>query len=387
MKNYTEYMNKPEVYTSTPEELMDKLKGKDVYALTRRTGGVDRTVWDIRRHNERNDEVLSQLSVNWNTRKDPSKPETLYQTVKIVENGQPLIDADYETLKAIPTSAMTQRGHIPIVNDIKAKNQMGMGLYEYRKTIEQGKSLMDQFEGKDVYALVKDVGSDETRITWDVKKHNENNDDVVLSKADRWGRTVVKIIENGRPTNMQATLDDIREIPTKTQPSTNNIAIIKSTFNIVQGGLNLDEYNQNKQLESHTPQMSDVVYIQHSVDALADLYGKDVYALVDSIDEVGNFAQWDVREHNDGNDYAVTEFAEDTGQKVIKVVENGELTCSNLSQESIASIPLESGIHACHNDLLPQVLEEVQLNQDYSDYQLFSSMHELQAQERDEIEL
>lgn len=95
---------------------------------------------------------------------------------------------------------------------------------------------------KDVYALVKDPNDVRTKVLWDVRKHKESNDDAVIQLGEDWGRTVVKLVENGQPLYQNATGDQLASIPSMTLSQNFQASVIRDTLKYVQNGLSLDEY-------------------------------------------------------------------------------------------------------------------------------------------------
>lgn len=95
---------------------------------------------------------------------------------------------------------------------------------------------------KDVYALVKDPNDVRTKVLWDVRKHKESNDDAVIQLGEDWGRTVVKLVENGQPLYQNATGDQLASIPATTLSQNFQASVIRDTLKYVQNGLSLDEY-------------------------------------------------------------------------------------------------------------------------------------------------
>lgn len=95
---------------------------------------------------------------------------------------------------------------------------------------------------KDVYALVKDPNDVRTKVLWDVRKHKESNDDAVIQLGEDWGRTVVKLVENGQPLYQNATGDQLASIPSTTLSQNFQASVIRDTLKYVQNGLSLDEY-------------------------------------------------------------------------------------------------------------------------------------------------
>ena len=95
---------------------------------------------------------------------------------------------------------------------------------------------------KDVYALVKDPNDVRTKVLWDVRKHKKSNDDAVIQLGEDWGRTVVKLVENGQPLYQNATGDQLASIPATTLSQNFQASVIRDTLKYVQNGLSLDEY-------------------------------------------------------------------------------------------------------------------------------------------------
>lgn len=104
------------------------------------------------------------------------------------------------------------------------------------------------FANKDVYALVKDPTKFITKVTWDVRNTKDTNDEAISDQAERWGRTAIKIVENGVPTYTNASADQLREIPNSTVSAAKQPSIIRDTYKYVQNELNLADYNLQKSL-------------------------------------------------------------------------------------------------------------------------------------------
>ena len=99
------------------------------------------------------------------------------------------------------------------------------------------------FANKDVYALVKDPSETRTKVLWDVRNSKDSNDEAISQLADSWGRTAVKIMERGVPCYQDAWADQLREIPHTTLSVNYQSSIIRDTYNKVQKGLDLADYN------------------------------------------------------------------------------------------------------------------------------------------------
>ena len=108
------------------------------------------------------------------------------------------------------------------------------------------------FANKDVYALVKDPTKFITKVTWDVRNTKDTNDEAISDQAERWGRTAIKIIENGVPTYTNASADQLREIPKSTVSASKQPSIVRDTYNYVQKGLDLSDYNLQNSLRELT---------------------------------------------------------------------------------------------------------------------------------------
>lgn len=102
---------------------------------------------------------------------------------------------------------------------------------------------------KDVYALVKDPNDVRTKVLWDVRKHKESNDEAVIQLGDDWGRTVVKLVDNGQPLYQNATGDQLASIPSMTLSQNFQASVIRDTLKYVQNGLSLDEYKLQSSLD------------------------------------------------------------------------------------------------------------------------------------------
>lgn len=102
---------------------------------------------------------------------------------------------------------------------------------------------------KDVYALVKDPNDVRTKVLWDVRKHKESNDDAVIQLGEDWGRTVVKLVDNGQPLYQNATGDQLASIPSMTLSQNFQASVIRDTLKYVQNGLSLDEYKLQSSLD------------------------------------------------------------------------------------------------------------------------------------------
>lgn len=93
------------------------------------------------------------------------------------------------------------------------------------------------FANKDVYALVKDPTKFITKVTWDVRNTKDTNDEAINDQAERWGRTAIKIVENGVPTYTNASADQLREIPNSTVSAAKQPSIIRDHINMYKTNL------------------------------------------------------------------------------------------------------------------------------------------------------
>lgn len=104
------------------------------------------------------------------------------------------------------------------------------------------------FANKDVYAFVQDPTEVRTKVTWDVRNHKDANDELISDQAERWGRTAIKVVEKGVPTYVNASADQLREIPRLTQSMNYQSSIVRDTYQYVQKGLDLSDYNLQQSL-------------------------------------------------------------------------------------------------------------------------------------------
>lgn len=118
---------------------------------------------------------------------------------------------------------------------------------EQEEVIEQEQTSVKPkqsfFANKDVYALVKDPTETRTKVLWDVRNTKDSNNEAISQLADSWGRTAVKIVERGVPCYQNASADQLREIPQTTLSVNYQSSIIRDTYNKVQKGLNLADYD------------------------------------------------------------------------------------------------------------------------------------------------
>lgn len=82
-----------------------------------------------------------------------------------------------------------------------------------------------------------------TKVLWDVRNSKDSNDEAISALADSWGRTAVKIIERGVLCYQDTSADQLREIPYATWSANYQSSIIRDTYNKVQKGLDLADYN------------------------------------------------------------------------------------------------------------------------------------------------
>ena len=102
---------------------------------------------------------------------------------------------------------------------------------------------------KDVYALVKDPNEIDTKVFWDVRNHKESNDDAVIQLGEDWGRTVIKLVDNGQPLYQNATGDQLASIPSGTSSQNFQSSVICDTLKYAQQGLSLNEFQLQSSLD------------------------------------------------------------------------------------------------------------------------------------------
>ena len=85
-------------------------------------------------------------------------------------------------------------------------------------------------------------------MTWDVRNHKDANDELISDQAERWGRIAIKVVEKGVPTYANASADQLREIPRLTQSMNYQSSIVRDTYQYVQKGLDLSDYNLQQSL-------------------------------------------------------------------------------------------------------------------------------------------
>ena len=101
--------------------------------------------------------------------------------------------------------------------------------------------ILEKLSKTDVYAIVKDPTKYESKIYWDVRNSKLNNDEKVIQQAESWDRTVVKIIDNGKPTLPNVTIDQLIDIPLTSRAERIVPPIVMETYRTVQNGHGLDE--------------------------------------------------------------------------------------------------------------------------------------------------
>lgn len=184
-----------------------RFEKKDVYAISKHPEDPNtKTYFEIRKHMDTNDQLMATKAY-----------DQVKSVVKLVECGTPLYKI----------------GRV--------------------KTPEPTNFLV----GKDVYALVDNPEDEYSRLFWEVRNHNENNDDKVIEQANSWGRNVVKVMEDGEPLLPGATKEDLASIPISSQRRYDFPDIIPETFREVQGGLNLDEYNLQQSVDELSDSQTD----------------------------------------------------------------------------------------------------------------------------------
>lgn len=173
-------------------------------------------------------------------------------TQLILNNLDRYRDMDYVDFKA-EMKDLEDRSYPDIkrsLNGQELEQEDGMkreDLFEQDEIIEQEpiseKPKQPFFAKKDVYALVKDPTETRTKVLWDVRNSKDSNDEAISQLADSWGRTAVKIMERGVPCYQNASADQLREIPRTTLSVNYQSSIIRDTYNKVQKGLDLADYN------------------------------------------------------------------------------------------------------------------------------------------------
>ena len=101
--------------------------------------------------------------------------------------------------------------------------------------------ILEKLAKTDVYAIVKDPTKYESKIYWDVRNTKANNDEKVIQQAESWDRTVVKIIDNGKPTLPNVTIDQLIDVPLASRAERIVPPIVMETYRTVQNGHGLDE--------------------------------------------------------------------------------------------------------------------------------------------------
>ena len=103
--------------------------------------------------------------------------------------------------------------------------------------VDHTDDILEKLAKTDVYAIVKDPTKYESKIYWDVRNTKANNDE----KAESWDRTVVKIIDNGKPTLPNVTIDQLIDVPLASRAERIVPPIVMETYRTVQNGHGLDE--------------------------------------------------------------------------------------------------------------------------------------------------
>lgn len=107
--------------------------------------------------------------------------------------------------------------------------------------VDHTDDILEKLAKTDVYAIVKDPTKYESKIYWDVRNSKPNNDEKVIQQAESWDRTVVKIIDNGKPTLPNVTIDQLIDIPLTSRAERIVPPIVMETYRTVQNGHGLDE--------------------------------------------------------------------------------------------------------------------------------------------------
>ena len=184
------------------------------------------------------------------------------------------------------------------------------------------------YEGKDVYALIKETDKGVSRVTWDVRKHDEANDDKLATQAENWGRKLVKVVEDGQPLYEKASAASLKEIPERMVSVDSQPKIVADTLKHVQNGLDLKEHKRAEQIATMTVG-----------EALAPFKGRDAYALVADPNAVDTKVTWDIRKHSPENDLKLELQADNWKRTAVKVIENGKPIHPNLTVPDVLEIP------------------------------------------------
>lgn len=165
-------------------------------------------------------------------------------TQLILNNLDRYRDMDYVDFKA-EMKDLEDRSYSDINRSLNGEEPEQEELFEQEERVEQEPTTQKQpfFTKKDVYALVKEPTETRTKVLWDVRNSKDSNDEAISALADSWGRTAVKIIERGVPCYQDASADQLREIPYATWSADYQSSIIRDTYNKVQKGLDLADYN------------------------------------------------------------------------------------------------------------------------------------------------
>lgn len=107
--------------------------------------------------------------------------------------------------------------------------------------VDHTDDILEKLAKTDVYAIVKDPTKYESKIYWDVRNTKANNDEKVIQQAESWDRTVVKIIDNGKPTLPNVTIDQLIDVPLASKAERIVPPIVMETYRTVQNGHGLDE--------------------------------------------------------------------------------------------------------------------------------------------------
>lgn len=107
--------------------------------------------------------------------------------------------------------------------------------------VDHTDDILEKLAKTDVYAIVKDPTKYESKIYWDVRNTKANNDEKVIQQAESWDRTVVKIIDNGKPTLPNVTIDQLIDVPLASKAERIVPPIVMETYRTVQNDHGLDE--------------------------------------------------------------------------------------------------------------------------------------------------
>ena len=236
-----------------------------------------------------------------------------------------------------------------------------------------------RFENKDVYAISKHPEDPEAKTYFEIRKHMDNNDQLMATRAYDQVKSVVKLVECGLPVHNTATAEQLQQIPQKNGYADVPVSLVQDTFKNEQ---------ENKTLGDRPVVSSFLDRIARQVglgkaskmtnpSSTNFLVGKDAYALVDNPEDENSRLFWDIRNHNENNDDKVIAQANSWGRMVVKVVENGEPLLSGVTNEQLSQIPISSQKRYDFPDIIPATFRQVQDGLNLDEHNLQQSVDEL----------